>query len=79
MLGGGSKTDSNISSRGNPGTIRAGPSYVTELPKDFCDLLLELADAGAEFVLVGGHHTYLASGISNLRSTAASSRPTVAW
>jgi hypothetical protein len=28
---------------------------VTELPEDFCDLLLELADAGAEFVLVGGH------------------------
>lgn len=28
---------------------------MTELPEDFCDLLLELADAGAEFVLVGGH------------------------
>ena len=55
MLGGGSKTDANISSRGNPGTIRAWPSYVTELPQDFCDLLLELVDAGAEFVLVGGH------------------------
>lgn len=26
-----------------------------ELPDDFRDLLLELADAGAEFVLVGGH------------------------
>lgn len=26
-----------------------------ELPEDFRDLLLELADAGAEFVLVGGH------------------------
>jgi hypothetical protein len=28
---------------------------VTELPDDFRDLLIELADAGAEFVLVGGH------------------------
>jgi hypothetical protein len=28
---------------------------VTELPEDFRDLLLELADAGAEFVLLGGH------------------------
>jgi hypothetical protein len=54
-LGGGSKADAHISSRGNPGTIRVGPSYVTELPQDFCDLLLELADAGAEFVLVDGH------------------------
>lgn len=26
-----------------------------ELPQDFRDLLIELADAGAEFVLVGGH------------------------
>lgn len=26
-----------------------------ELPDDFRDLLVELADAGAEFVLVGGH------------------------
>ena len=26
-----------------------------ELPEDFRDLLMELADAGAEFVLVGGH------------------------
>lgn len=26
-----------------------------ELPDDFRDLLLELADAGADFVLVGGH------------------------
>jgi hypothetical protein len=28
---------------------------VNELPEDFRDLLLELADVGAEFVLVGGH------------------------
>jgi hypothetical protein len=28
---------------------------VTELPDDFRDLLVELADAGADFVLVGGH------------------------
>jgi len=28
---------------------------VIELPEDFRDLLIELADAGAEFVLVGGH------------------------
>ena len=26
-----------------------------ELPEDFRDLLIELADSGAEFVLVGGH------------------------
>ncbi len=26
-----------------------------DLPEDFRDLLMELADAGAEFVLVGGH------------------------
>lgn len=26
-----------------------------ELPDDFRDLLIELSDAGAEFVLVGGH------------------------
>lgn len=26
-----------------------------ELPDDFRDLLIELADAGAEFVVVGGH------------------------
>jgi hypothetical protein len=28
---------------------------MNELPEDFRDLLIELADAGAEFVLVGGH------------------------
>jgi hypothetical protein len=28
---------------------------VNELPEDFRDLLLELVDVGAEFVLVGGH------------------------
>jgi hypothetical protein len=28
---------------------------VIELPEDFRDLLIELADTGAEFVLVGGH------------------------
>jgi hypothetical protein len=28
---------------------------VNELPEDFRDLLLELADVGAEFVLVGSH------------------------
>ncbi|HVO45863.1 MAG TPA: hypothetical protein VMT29_05955 [Steroidobacteraceae bacterium] len=28
---------------------------MNELPEDFRDLLLELADVGAEFVLVGGH------------------------
>jgi len=28
---------------------------VNELPEDFRDLLVELADVGAEFVLVGGH------------------------
>ena len=54
-MGDGSKTQSHILSRGNPRAIRARPSYVTELPEDFRDLLLELADAGAEFVLLGGH------------------------
>ena len=28
---------------------------MTELPEDFRDLLIELADVGADFVLVGGH------------------------
>lgn len=28
---------------------------MTELPDDFRDLLVELADAGAEFVVLGGH------------------------
>jgi hypothetical protein len=28
---------------------------MNELPEDFRDLLIELVDAGAEFVLVGGH------------------------
>ena len=28
---------------------------MSDLPEDFRDLLVELADAGAEFVLVGGH------------------------
>lgn len=35
------------------GSCRA--PHVNELPDDFRDLLLELADVGAEFVLVGGH------------------------
>jgi hypothetical protein len=54
-LGGGPKTNSYISSCRNPGAVRAGSSYVNELPEDFRDLLIELADAGAEFVLLGGH------------------------
>jgi predicted nucleotidyltransferase len=29
--------------------------HVTELPEDFRDLLVELADAGAAFVVLGGH------------------------
>ncbi len=28
---------------------------MTELPEGFRDLLVELADAGAEFVVMGGH------------------------
>lgn len=28
---------------------------MTDLPQDFRDLLIELADAGADFVVVGGH------------------------
>ena len=28
---------------------------MTDLPEDFRDLLVELADAGADFVLIGGH------------------------
>lgn len=30
-------------------------AHVIELPDDFRDLLIELADAGAEFVVIGGH------------------------
>lgn len=35
--------------------LRARATRVIELPEDFRDLLVELADAGAEFVVVGGH------------------------
>lgn len=35
--------------------FRTPTFQVIELPEDFRDLLIELADAGAEFVLVGGH------------------------
>lgn len=36
-------------------SLRAWPLDVIELPDDFRDILIELHDAGAEFVLVGGH------------------------
>jgi hypothetical protein len=36
-------------------SFRALASIVIELPEDFRDLLVELHDAGAEFVVVGGH------------------------
>jgi hypothetical protein len=35
--------------------LRPAQVGVIELPEDFRDLLVELADAGAEFVVLGGH------------------------
>jgi len=35
--------------------VRAPAVPVIEFPDDFRDLLIELSDAGAEFVVVGGH------------------------
>ena len=35
--------------------VRAPAPDVIEIPQDFRDLLIELHDAGAEFVLLGGH------------------------
>jgi predicted nucleotidyltransferase len=40
---------------GNAVPVCPGVAEVIELPDDFRDLLIELADAGAEFVVVGGH------------------------
>jgi hypothetical protein len=36
-------------------SVRTVAAHVTELPEDFRDLLVELADAGADFVVLGGH------------------------
>jgi hypothetical protein len=36
-------------------SVRAWPPDVIELPEDFRDLLIELSDAGAAFVIVGGY------------------------
>jgi hypothetical protein len=36
-------------------SLRTLASNVIELPEDFRDLLIELPDAGADFVVVGGH------------------------
>ena len=55
MLGPGWQRNSSVHPSRNAHTICAWPPYVNELPEDFRDLLIELADAGAEFVLVGGH------------------------
>ena len=55
MLGIGRKRNSAVQPRSDTREVRAEPPNVNELPEDFRDLLLELADAGAEFVLVGGH------------------------
>jgi hypothetical protein len=55
MLGLGWKRSSQVYPPRDAHNIRARPPYVNELPEDFRDLLLALADAGAEFVLVGGH------------------------
>lgn len=55
MLGPGRQGSSSIHPSRNTHQIRAWPPDVNELPEDFRDLLLDLADAGAEFVLVGGH------------------------
>lgn len=35
--------------------VRAVVEGMNELPQDFRDLLVELADAGADFVVLGGH------------------------
>lgn len=55
MLGLGWQRNSSVHPSRDAYTIRARPPDVNELPEDFRDLLLELADVGAEFVLVGGH------------------------
>jgi hypothetical protein len=55
VLGVGWKGNASIQPGRNAHKVRAGPPYVNELPEDFRDLLVELADVGAEFVLVGGH------------------------
>ena len=55
MLGLGWKGSPPVHPSRNAHLIRAQPPYVNELPEDFRDLLIELADVGAEFVLVGGH------------------------
>lgn len=34
---------------------RTGPPHLIDLPEDFRDLLIELHDAGAAFVVLGGH------------------------
>src|SRR5689334_9461541 len=41
--------------RRGPRPVRAGPTEVIDLPEDFRDLLIELSDAGAAFVIVGGY------------------------
>jgi hypothetical protein len=43
------------SRRDTPCRSRPAPAKMIELPEDFRDLLIELADAGAEFVVIGGH------------------------
>ena len=55
MLGLGWKRSSSVHPTRNAHSICGQPPYVNELPEDFRDLLVELADVGAEFVLVGGH------------------------
>lgn len=40
---------------GDPLSLRSTGEWLIELPEDFRDLLIELIDAGAEFVVVGGH------------------------
>jgi len=39
----------------DPVSFRAATSHVIDLPQDFRDLLVELHDSGAEFVVVGGY------------------------
>ena len=46
---------SALRSRLDTVSFRAWPVNVIELPEDFRDILIELHDAGAEFVLIGGH------------------------
>ncbi|MCZ7678658.1 MAG: nucleotidyltransferase [Sandaracinaceae bacterium] len=48
-------TRARVRALGDPVSLRATARRMIDLPEDFRDLLVELHDAGAEFVVVGGH------------------------